>query len=449
MVAEQLQRLAGLDVRVDGGGGAGRRGGLGWRTRVQWASTSPDGAPRAAQAPLPRRRPGRRLPDRRPGRRVDAACGVTARPRAACAAGPSQVDAGRLLAGAPGGARRCCGRACWTALAPAAGGAGGRPVRRGRAVLGVPRRGGRPGAAVVVRSRATGAPPRTRRTTCGRRERRGRRAGRPALRGRARRDADLVVLDPPRTGAKRRVVAGIVATLRRGASPTSPATRPRWPATSRSSPSRLPPEPLRAFDLFPMTHHVECVALLSSCLDVRDLDVKSTLPSHVPDVTHLARSSAGHPGVSGTDVGRWRRPPMTRRYLPMAQRGQLRCQGHAGGRATRRTRSSGSTRSTGDGLDVRRRCRTASRCCWRTCCAPRTAPNITADDIRALAGWDADAEPEQGDPVHAGARDHAGLHRRAVRRRPRHDARGDGRPRRRRRRRSTRWRRPSWSSTTR
>ena len=74
--------------------------------------------------------------------------------------------------------------------------------------------------------------------------------------------------------------------------------------------------------------------------------------------------------------------------------------------------------------------------------------DITADDIRALAGWDADAEPEQGDPVHAGARDHAGLHRRALRRRPGHHARGDGRPRRRRRPRSTRSRRPSWSSTT-
>ena len=48
--------------------------------------------------------------------------------------------------------------------------------------------------------------------------------------------------------------------------------------------------------------------------------------------------------------------------------------------------------------------------------------DITADDIKAIAGWDADAEPEQGDPVHAGARDHAGLHRRALRRRPRHHA---------------------------
>ena len=54
------------------------------------------------------------------------------------------------------------------------------------------------------------------------------------------------------------------STARRARSRTSPATRPRWPATSRSSPStatRL--RELRAFDLFPMTHHVECVALLT------------------------------------------------------------------------------------------------------------------------------------------------------------------------------------------
>ena len=48
-------------------------------------------------------------------------------------------------------------------------------------------------------------------------------------------------------------------------SPTSPATRPRWPATSRYFAEhgyRL--TGLRAFDLFPMTHHVECVALLDA-----------------------------------------------------------------------------------------------------------------------------------------------------------------------------------------
>ena len=44
---------------------------------------------------------------------------------------------------------------------------------------------------------------------------------------------------------------------------TSPATRPLSPATSRSSPSTAMRSALRAFDLFPMTHHVECVALLT------------------------------------------------------------------------------------------------------------------------------------------------------------------------------------------
>ena len=53
------------------------------------------------------------------------------------------------------------------------------------------------------------------------------------------------------------------STAPRARSPTSPATPPRWPATSRSSPSTATGSTaLRAFDLFPMTHHVECVALL-------------------------------------------------------------------------------------------------------------------------------------------------------------------------------------------
>ena len=45
---------------------------------------------------------------------------------------------------------------------------------------------------------------------------------------------------------------------------TSPATRPRWPGTSRQFTAagwRL--DALRAFDAFPMTHHVECVATLT------------------------------------------------------------------------------------------------------------------------------------------------------------------------------------------
>ena len=48
--------------------------------------------------------------------------------------------------------------------------------------------------------------------------------------------------------------------------------------------------------------------------------------------------------------------------------------------------------------------------------------NITADHIRAIADWDPSAEPEHRDPVHACARDHAGLHRCALHRRPRHHA---------------------------
>ena len=64
--------------------------------------------------------------------------------------------------------------------------------------------------------------------------------------------------------------------------------------------------------------------------------------------------------------------------------------------------------------------------------------DITADDIRALAGWDAEAEPDkeiQFTPARVIMQDFTGV---PVRRRPGHDARGDGRPRRRRRRRSTR-----------
>ena len=73
---------------------------------------------------------------------------------------------------------------------------------------------------------------------------------------------DVVVLDPPRTGAGAAVVQALVR-QRRVRSPTSRATRRRWPATWRSSPrlgyglGRV-----RAFDIFPMTHHVECVAIL-------------------------------------------------------------------------------------------------------------------------------------------------------------------------------------------
>ena len=58
---------------------------------------------------------------------------------------------------------------------------------------------------------------------------------------------------------------------------TSPATRPPSPATSRSSPSTATGcTALRAFDLFPMTHHVECVALLEPRALTRVIPLRRT-----------------------------------------------------------------------------------------------------------------------------------------------------------------------------
>jgi tRNA/tmRNA/rRNA uracil-C5-methylase (TrmA/RlmC/RlmD family) len=74
--------------------------------------------------------------------------------------------------------------------------------------------------------------------------------------------ADLVVLDPPRVGAKKQVVSAVAA------------LRPRAVAYVACDPAAMARDigyfadagyeltSLRAFDLFPMTHHVECVALL-------------------------------------------------------------------------------------------------------------------------------------------------------------------------------------------
>ncbi|NIH79604.1 class I SAM-dependent RNA methyltransferase [Amycolatopsis viridis] len=73
---------------------------------------------------------------------------------------------------------------------------------------------------------------------------------------------EVVVLDPPRSGAGREVVEAVAA-----ASPArvvyvacDPAALARDVAFFGAAGYRL--ERLRAFDAFPMTHHVECVALL-------------------------------------------------------------------------------------------------------------------------------------------------------------------------------------------
>jgi tRNA/tmRNA/rRNA uracil-C5-methylase (TrmA/RlmC/RlmD family) len=74
-------------------------------------------------------------------------------------------------------------------------------------------------------------------------------------------EADLVVLDPPRAGAGARVVTSVIARA------------PRRIAYVACDPAALGRDlgllaegyevvSVRAFDLFPMTHHVECVAIL-------------------------------------------------------------------------------------------------------------------------------------------------------------------------------------------
>ena len=73
--------------------------------------------------------------------------------------------------------------------------------------------------------------------------------------------ADLAVLDPPRTGAGRLVVEQLAALAPRavGYVACDPAALARDTAYLRQAGFGL--RALRAFDAFPMTHHVECVAL--------------------------------------------------------------------------------------------------------------------------------------------------------------------------------------------
>ncbi len=81
---------------------------------------------------------------------------------------------------------------------------------------------------------------------------------------------DLVVLDPPRTGARSAVVHAITALTPQRVAYVAcdPAALARDLATFAADGYRL--TGLRAFDLFPMTHHVEAVA---------------TLTRHVPEVS--------------------------------------------------------------------------------------------------------------------------------------------------------------------
>jgi tRNA/tmRNA/rRNA uracil-C5-methylase (TrmA/RlmC/RlmD family) len=87
---------------------------------------------------------------------------------------------------------------------------------------------------------------------------------------------DVVVLDPPRAGAGRGVVEAIVARRPRAVAYVAcdPAALARDIRTFRDAGWRL--SVLRSFDLFPNTHHVECVALLVPT------PVPTPIPTDVP-----------------------------------------------------------------------------------------------------------------------------------------------------------------------
>lgn len=73
---------------------------------------------------------------------------------------------------------------------------------------------------------------------------------------------DLVVLDPPRSGAGRAVIRDVLAREPRRAAyiACDPAALARDLAYAAESGYRV--VSVRAFDAFPMTHHIECVAIL-------------------------------------------------------------------------------------------------------------------------------------------------------------------------------------------
>ena len=78
---------------------------------------------------------------------------------------------------------------------------------------------------------------------------------------------DLVVLDPPRSGAGRDVIREVLSTQPRRAAyiACDPAALARDLSYAADAGYRV--VSLRSFDAFPMTHHVECIAILEPAAD--------------------------------------------------------------------------------------------------------------------------------------------------------------------------------------
>ncbi len=264
VVAEQLRRLAGLDTAVEVEEVPGDEGGLRWRTRVRFARTA-DG------------RPGMRK--HRSHEVVPVTDCLIARPDARTpeAAGEPWVE--RVTVGGQTHEFRVAADGFWqvhpgapTALVSAAlDGLSPRPGERALdlyAGVGLFARfladaQGDQGSVVAVEGDAVAAGHARANLADA--------PGRVAVRSGAVADVlgagesdpvDIVVLDPPREGAKRRVVEQVVARAPRAVAYVAcdPAALARDVAIFAEHGYDL--RSLRAFDLFPMTHHVECVAIL-------------------------------------------------------------------------------------------------------------------------------------------------------------------------------------------
>jgi len=293
VVREQLQRLAGLDVEVAVEAVPGDEDGLGWRTRLQLA-VAPDGRPGLRRhrshdvVPVGRCPIGHRdLPDvlgeQWPGvSAVEALVSSSGEQlRVAQRGGVTTYDGPQVLhERAAGRVWEVTGSGFWQvhpgaadalveavmeALAPQPGErvldlysgvglfSGPLAVRVGPtgSVVGVE---GDRTAVDDARRNLADLPQVTSVVD---------RVDRALRRGAAGERADLVVLDPPRTGAKRPVVDAVADLAPRAVAYVAcdPAALARDVALFGGRGYRL--AGLRAFDLFPMTHHVECVAFLA------------------------------------------------------------------------------------------------------------------------------------------------------------------------------------------
>jgi len=298
VVAEQLRRLAGLDVEVtveEVGAGLLDDPGLGWRTRVQWA-VGRDGAvglrkhrshdvvpvdrcriahPAIADAPpAPTEVAGATGVETLVSSTGETLTLVTTRDDRTFADGPTVLHekaAGRTFEVTGSGFWQVHPAAADTLVAAVLEGLDPRPGERaadlysgvGLFSAALAERVGPAGHVVAVES-DEGAVDDARENLADLHQV-GLLADRVdrALAGDLVGPRDVVVLDPPRTGARRDVVEGIAALAPRAVAYVAcdPAALARDVATFAEQGYAL--ASLRAFDLFPMTHHVECVAILT------------------------------------------------------------------------------------------------------------------------------------------------------------------------------------------